>query len=61
MYESTTVIITPQKALQKSSTAVNNFMDQLVAKNPGEPEFHQAVREVVEWVMPVVESTPVPR
>jgi len=35
-----------------------SFMSQVVAKNPGEPEFHQAVREVVESVMPVVESTP---
>ena len=27
-------------------------------QNPGQPEFHQAVREVVESVMPVVEATP---
>ena len=33
-------------------------MEQLVAKNPGECEFHQAVREVVESVLPVVEATP---
>ena len=33
-------------------------MEQVAAKNPGEAEFHQAVREVVESVMPVVESTP---
>ena len=58
MYESTTVVIAPQRAPEKSSTAVNDFMDRLVAKNPGEPEFHQAVQEVVEWVMPVVQSTP---
>ncbi len=58
MYESTTVVITPQKTRQKSSAAVDDFMNRLAAKNPGEPEFHQAVREVVEWVMPVVESTP---
>jgi glutamate dehydrogenase/leucine dehydrogenase len=30
----------------------------VVARNPGEAEFHQAVREVVECVMPLVESTP---
>ena len=29
---------------------VEKFMDELVAKNPGEKEFHQAVREVVESV-----------
>ena len=27
---------------------VNRLMAQLVAKNPGEPEFHQAVQEVAE-------------
>ncbi len=40
------------------SARVNEFMNQIVAKNPNEPEFHQAVREVVESVMPVVEATP---
>ncbi len=37
---------------------VDAFMNWVVAKNPGETEFHQAVREVVESVMPVVEATP---
>jgi glutamate dehydrogenase (NADP+) len=40
------------------SSAVENYMNYVIAKNPNEPEFHQAVREVVESVMPVVESTP---
>src|SRR5687767_4367632 len=40
------------------SNAVQSFMTQVVAKNPGEEEFHQAVKEVVESVMPIVESTP---
>jgi glutamate dehydrogenase (NADP+) len=40
------------------STQVSEFMEQVVAKNPGELEFHQAVREVVESVMPVVGATP---
>lgn len=34
--------------------AVENFMKGLVRRNPGEPEFHQAVREVAESVMPFV-------
>ncbi len=38
--------------------SVGAFMEQLIAKNPGEVEFHQAVREVAENVMPLVESTP---
>jgi glutamate dehydrogenase (NADP+) len=43
---------------KSSSDAVGVFMEQLVAKNPGQPEFHQAVQEVAESVMPTVESTP---
>jgi glutamate dehydrogenase (NADP+) len=40
------------------STSVDAFMAQVVAKNPNEPEFHQAVREVVESVAPVIDSVP---
>ena len=44
------------QASHASNPAVEQFMAQVVAKNPGEVEFHQAVREVVESVMPVVED-----
>ena len=37
---------------------VDRFMDELIARNPGEKEFHQAVREVVESVAPYVTSYP---
>lgn len=37
---------------------VEKFMDELVAKNPGEKEFHQAVREVVESVADYVVEYP---
>ena len=40
------------------SRMVEAFMDAVVAKNPDQPEFHQAVHEVVETVLPVVERTP---
>ncbi len=40
------------------SKAVDAFMADLVAKNPSEPQFHQAAREVVESVMPIVDATP---
>jgi glutamate dehydrogenase/leucine dehydrogenase len=40
------------------SAKVEEFVKQVVARNPGEPEFHQAVSEVVESVMPIVEATP---
>lgn len=33
---------------------VDHFMGGLIKRNPHEPEFHQAVREVVESLMPIV-------
>lgn len=37
---------------------VEKFMAGVKAKNPGEPEFHQAVQEVVESLVPFVEENP---
>lgn len=37
---------------------VNRFMSELIARNPGEKEFHQAVREVVESVASYVTAYP---
>ena len=37
---------------------VEEFMELVVKRNPGETEFHQAVREVVESVMPFIEKNP---
>ncbi|MCB9017104.1 MAG: NADP-specific glutamate dehydrogenase [Paludibacteraceae bacterium] len=37
---------------------VADFMAKVVAKNPGEKEFHQAVQEVVESLMPFIEANP---
>ncbi len=37
---------------------VNDFMAKLIARNPHEYEFHQAVQEVVESVMPFIEENP---
>jgi glutamate dehydrogenase/leucine dehydrogenase len=34
------------------------FMDMVKAKNPGEKEFHQAVQEVVESLMPFIKKNP---
>jgi glutamate dehydrogenase (NADP+) len=36
----------------------DDFMADIVAKNPGEPEFHQAVHEVVRSLVPVMEKSP---
>jgi glutamate dehydrogenase (NADP+) len=40
------------------SKKIEDFMAKVVEKNPGEVEFHQAVREVVESVMPFIEKNP---
>lgn len=37
---------------------VDGFMNDLIVRNPGEKEFHQAVREVLESVAPYIASHP---
>jgi glutamate dehydrogenase (NADP+) len=37
---------------------VAQFMQKVIEKNPGESEFHQAVQEVVETLMPFMEAHP---
>jgi len=37
---------------------VEEFMAQITAKNPGESEFHQAVQEVAESLIPFIEENP---
>ncbi|MCM8775839.1 MAG: NADP-specific glutamate dehydrogenase [Candidatus Omnitrophica bacterium] len=40
------------------SKKVEEFLSKVIARNPGETEFHQAVREVVESVLPFIEKYP---
>jgi len=40
------------------SNFVQEFMEGVIAKNPGEKEFHQAVHEVVESLAPVLDRHP---
>ena len=40
------------------SAYLNELMDRVIKRNPGEPEFHQAVREVLESLEPVIEQSP---
>ncbi len=40
------------------SKKIEAFMADVIKKNPGELEFHQAVREVAESVMPYIEENP---
>jgi glutamate dehydrogenase (NADP+) len=37
---------------------VHEFMAKVIAKNPGEVEFHQAVHEVAESILPFIEENP---
>jgi len=37
---------------------IDNFMSGLIKRNPNEPEFHQAVREVAESVIPFINKNP---
>ena len=46
------------EATKVSNPKVEAFMAKVIAKNQGEPEFHQAVREVVESLMPFIEENP---
>jgi glutamate dehydrogenase (NADP+) len=38
--------------------SVKAFMEKVIERNPGEKEFHQAVQEVVESIMPYIEKNP---
>ena len=40
------------------SAYLANLMETVIKRNPGEPEFHQAVREVLESLEPVIEKHP---
>ncbi len=39
-----------------SNLNVKQFMETVIKRNPGEPEFHQAVQEVVESLLPFIEK-----
>ena len=43
---------------REAAQAVESFMERLVARNPGQPEIHQAVREVTETLMPFILERP---
>ncbi|MCK5833596.1 NADP-specific glutamate dehydrogenase [bacterium] len=43
---------------EQMSDALAKFMEKIKAKDPGQPEFHQAVYEVAESLMPFIEANP---
>ena len=40
------------------SAYLNDLMERVIKRNPGESEFHQTVREVLESIEPVLEARP---
>ena len=40
--------------MSQAQTEIDRFMDALRARNPHEPEFHQAVGETAQWLVPFV-------
>ena len=44
---------------EQAKQYVEEFMNRLIARNPGEPEFHQAVREVAESLAPHIVASPI--
>jgi len=48
---------TPKKTMS-TKDYITSVIDGVVAKNPAEPEFHQAVREVIGSLTPVLERHP---
>jgi glutamate dehydrogenase (NADP+) len=46
------------KAVADTHKLVDQFMESLIAKNAGEVEFHQAVREVAETIIPFIDANP---
>ena len=49
-------IFTEYQRRKSSMSYVDEVIESVVAKNPSEPEFHQAVKEVLESLRPVVEA-----
>ncbi|MBR3846176.1 MAG: NADP-specific glutamate dehydrogenase [Alistipes sp.] len=44
---------------EQAKCFVEEFMAKIIAKNPNEPEFHQAVREVAESLAPHIVASPI--
>ena len=40
------------------ASSVSAFMDEVTRRSPGEPEFHQAVTEVIESIYPILDEYP---
>ena len=38
---------------------LEHFMDGVKRRNPGQPEFHQAVHEVADTILPFIAANPI--
>ncbi|GAA4056684.1 MULTISPECIES: NADP-specific glutamate dehydrogenase [Actinomadura] len=47
-----------RSASPATETVLNEAFDRILRRNPGEPEFHQAVKEVLETLAPVLDRRP---
>jgi len=45
-----------EKGQMTASIEIKNVYEQVLRRNPGEPEFHQAVKEILESLVPVLEK-----
>ena len=44
--------------MEQVNNSLASFIENLKRRNPGEPEFHQAVTEVAEKIWPFIEAHP---
>ena len=44
--------------MSSSKQVINDLMEQVTIRDPNEPEFHQAVLEVLESLVPAIEKHP---
>ncbi len=58
IYSYTSYVAVPQRSgrRERSMDYINEVLDMVIRKNPAEYEFHQAVKEVLESLRPVVEA-----
>ena len=43
---------------EQEALTLDQFMEGLIKRNPNEPEFHQAVKEVAQVVIPYINENP---
>src|SRR3712207_4587625 len=53
-----TVLTSRRDEMTDTATKVESICEDVISRNPGEPEFHQAVREVTGTLSPVLEKYP---